>query len=805
MAAENDAGKGCPAGMWPSAKGACSPAGADPEAMKSIPPLEALPPLDQTRFCGGDPVRVCGKDEKGCGPGQMPALADMAGKKGDCIPVGVPWTCPPGFIKDPNDPQPMPRCIADPSACPTSKWPAIAAGQTAIYVDASAALGGNGSKSKPFTTIHTGMKLAPVGAVVAVAAGTYTGGFAIGRDVQLRGVCAAKVTVKAGTQNFVLGADNPHATKSLVAGVRITGNTVGVLVLAKLALRRVWVDSAREFGVWLKTANAHVEMDESVVAGTRHGVTDGIGFSAEGGSSFAVGTTRISRNTMAGVTCAQKCKGSLDRVLIDNTRSRKDKRHGRGLIALTGGRVVVTSSRLHKNRATGILTVLGGSHVELRASIIDGTLAEELTGKNGAGIEIQAGTTVALSGVRLAANRGSGLTALGKGAAFVADGLIVDGTTVETTGFGFGSAVATFKGSSGKVHSARLSANPMHCALSFQSSLEVTDALCDATYEPAVDIPRGIAFIASDGQLDLARVRVVDTIHTGIGCVGAGARVRAFNVEVRGCREGKTANAPLGIGVLDGRIDVAGATLIANEGFGLSAIGDGARLQGRGVLVRDTRRMATKHDTGLGATAQDGGLLELAGSVVDQATHVGVAALNNGRVRLFGTTVTKTRGFQPTKGLGWGVHSASVGSELALVSSRIVDNNGTSCGLYDGKVTIDGSVIANTKVGSVVISGDTHTVADGILLVDVKQASVRNTIVTGHQRVGILAEGTNVGDIARVAVSNSGIGIALSKSKGLALADNLLTANQTNLNSSASLPVPKAPAVVKATLPNATP
>ncbi len=62
-----------------------------------------------------------------------------------------------------------------------------------------------------------------------------------------------------------------------------------------------------------------------------------------------------------------------------------------------------------------------------------------------------------------------------------------------------------------------------------------------------------------------------------------------------------------------------------------------------------------------------------------------------------------------------------------------------------------------------------------------------------------------MGDIARVAVSNSGIGIALSKSKGLALADNLLTANQTNLNSSASLPVPKAPAVVKATLPNATP
>ncbi len=110
------------------------------------------------------------------------------------------------------------------------------AADDAVFVDASAAPGGDGTRARPFQTIMDGVNAAKVGATVAIAAGQYREDVILDRSVHLRGRCPAKVQLKPATSPAALVVSEEGS----VGGLEVVGGLVSVLATG-VELRDLWV------------------------------------------------------------------------------------------------------------------------------------------------------------------------------------------------------------------------------------------------------------------------------------------------------------------------------------------------------------------------------------------------------------------------------------------------------------------------------------------------------------------------------------------------------------------------------------
>ncbi|MBI4703320.1 MAG: DUF1565 domain-containing protein, partial [Deltaproteobacteria bacterium] len=157
--------------------------------------------------CGGDETApaggtagTLGLDDGTCQPAGIPPEMCAAGFEPDgkqgCEPILPPKPCPKGQMAVPGEASCRPVM-----PCPPGKWGELPVDEATEHVDGSYAGGdSDGSAAKPWTTIGEAVKAAAPGALVAVAAGTYTEDVLIkGKAVRLWGVCSEKVTI-AGTE-----------------------------------------------------------------------------------------------------------------------------------------------------------------------------------------------------------------------------------------------------------------------------------------------------------------------------------------------------------------------------------------------------------------------------------------------------------------------------------------------------------------------------------------------------------------------------------------------------------------------------
>jgi hypothetical protein len=150
------------------------------------------------------------------------------------------------------------RTLGVPAA---GKWGDIAVESDTQHVDASFGGTSTGSAAAPWKTIQSAVAAATDGAIVAVAAGTYSENLVIDRTLTLWGIGAAAVSIEGGTG----AAIRIDAGAVEVRGVAVTGMS-GLSIGSDAALREVRVHDCAGHGIDVG-AGGSVSMEASLVEG----------------------------------------------------------------------------------------------------------------------------------------------------------------------------------------------------------------------------------------------------------------------------------------------------------------------------------------------------------------------------------------------------------------------------------------------------------------------------------------------------------------------------------------------------------
>lgn len=182
-----------------------------------------------------------------------------------------------------------------------------AADPTNIYVDASAAAGGNGSSAFPYQTINDGIAAVNAGGTVHVAAGTYPETLYITKALTLSGAGAGSTIITASGD-----ASGPYSAASLIgvdvngltlegftlqttgagpttAGIDVFDTTLGATPSTNITIQNVTVDqqdSGNSSGVYLVDVNTATISNVTVTSATT--TRTGAGILLLGGSNLTV-------------------------------------------------------------------------------------------------------------------------------------------------------------------------------------------------------------------------------------------------------------------------------------------------------------------------------------------------------------------------------------------------------------------------------------------------------------------------------------------------------------------------------------
>ncbi len=222
--------------------------------------------------CGGGGG---GPKQTDCGPGTA------LGTNGMCMPSTRP---------------------IDARGCVGKYGPITETATNTIFVDATAAAGGDGSAAHPFRSVMPAVDAAPAGATVAIAAGTYTENVAIAKALTVEASCARDVIIDGGVTITGTGMVVIH-------GIGIHGGTPGVsIAAAPTELRWDEITRSHGTGVVIDGADAHL-LDSEVTAtdAVQSGpdLTDaGSGIIARNASTIEVRNSIINMNRKIGVDVA---------------------------------------------------------------------------------------------------------------------------------------------------------------------------------------------------------------------------------------------------------------------------------------------------------------------------------------------------------------------------------------------------------------------------------------------------------------------------------------------------------------------
>ncbi len=655
-----------------------------------------------------------------------------------------PVECEDGYLDDRGS------CV--PQACGVGDWGDIELTADAVFVDAAAADGGDGSQEAPFTNIQQGLDAGT--GMVAVAAGTYVENLTLG-DAQdgviLAGRCFEMVTVDGS-------GSSDHEATILAEGAAESGWTVSGLS----------VTGGAEYGVSLMSGALSLS-DCDVYENYKRGV----------GAAYS--ESALSLRSVA-----------IRDIATDPDGSTVGGWYGRGLQAFDGAEVVAEDVQIEGCTTVSVLVSGSGTSLSLDGGSVNGTSADP-DGQLGMGVMVQGDASFTGSGLDITGSHVSGAVANGgtmnltdvvitdtaagmdsfaRGLwAYGADLTVQDVEVHDTEGLGVsGSAGSTIQGAGLTVTGSRMweSADGYFAAgvaLYGGSVVELAQVSIDDCdiyglwgFEKGTDahitelsvtntvglseVGAATAVVASQGAaLDLSDTELLDNDGAGITVIEAGSTITVEDLTVTGTSAGDVgAGATINVGE-GGTFSGSAVVISDNQGSGLASMGAGSTLILSSCTVSNTlpNDETIILDPSVGGSAMEGGRLELTDCAISETDGAGVIAQEAGSVAvLVDATIEDTQG---SDGFGYGVEAAAGGAveitrgsiERASTIGLVITGEGSSA-------TVSGLTISDT------LSSGEKDLGYGIQVNDGGALVASELTITGSTQAGIavLDEGSSV-------------------------------------------------------------
>ncbi len=435
----------------------------------------------------------------------------------DAYPEGGPRDCAEGEAHFPGEPDCRP--VGD--ACPTGRFAdTLPSGAATIFVDPTAAAGGDGSMGAPFSSLSSVRWTSlSSGDVVALSKGSHEGTIPLRGGVTVIGACAR--------DTILTGVDAPVPAVVLAASTGEPGT-----------LRNVTIDAPRQAGV--STDGAHAIAVEGVVV---HGTTpfgvvsysggemtlsdvaisDTVAGDAGGGYPISVTDGHLSaervvvqRGMEAGMVLAIDAAAELEDVAILDTEPNAARLVGRGMILQQGAQVSASGLYMSGNRELSIDAHDAATTLTLEDVVIADTQPAERGGTGGGGILLKGG--VQLTATRMLVANGTDDAIYAEGGAVTLGQVVLRdmeptastgllGRGIELQG---GVALTATQVMIDRVHEIGLYALG-------SSTADLTDFLIrDVAARPSDDT-KGVGLVVRDGaSLTAARLVVERAVEVGI-------------------------------------------------------------------------------------------------------------------------------------------------------------------------------------------------------------------------------------------------------------------------------------------------
>ena len=772
----------CPPGEWPNDNGECQPAG--------LPLDMPCPPGERLRDDGG--CQPAGVPPEDCGDGFAPD------GNGGCDAILPAEDCQKGQMAIPGE-----TVCHDVATCGADAYgdipvdPATTQFVNQAYVGADS----NGSEAKPWKTIQEGIDAAVAGAIVAVAAGTYSEDAIIeDRPVVLWGRCPALVEVAGtGAELAAVQILGGNAATSEVRGLAVSGAFVGVAVVgaSDVVVDRAWIHETGDIGISItdELGPTSARVTASLIEAT-HTIGVNIIASDVKLAGIVVRDVRVAGGESANGIEVQADVYTNTRASVQITASVIERAHDVGVYVsgsnaeLSG--VVVRDILSGGTGEGGIgIAVEDNAQINERSEML--VTASVVERANGVGVFIS-GSNAELSGVVVRDIQGNGGGLGGRGITVQSDlmtqersqvhvaasvvertnfiGMLVAGADMELSGV----VVRDIQtdGSAGSGQGIAVQSAPQ---ANERASLQVTASVVERTHEA------GISVLGADAELSGVVVRdilpdvagkfgggiyvqdddetneraslqvtasVVERTHT-TGVLVGGSVAELVGVVVRDILPDDAGNFGAGVVVHDGfktneRASVQIIASVVERAHEVGVVVSGSDADLMGVVVRDV----LPSGAGLGGTgisiqkamkADERADVQIIASVVERAHQSGVAVWGSDAKLV--AVVVRDIASDGSGRLGTGIQvqrdpSTNALGTLHILASIVERTHEAGVLVYNADATIEGLIVRNTSANGEGQFGD------GIVVWahhDPAQATITGSVLDSNARAGLASWG----------------------------------------------------------------
>lgn len=564
----------------------------------------------------------------------------------------------------------------------------------------------------------------------------------------------------------------------------------------KLDLRRVRMHAGRDIALAVVTGSAAV-VEEALIDQTRAEKKTGRGgwgVAVLDGSQVVLAGLRLHRNREIALYAAGK--GSLldaRQVAVQHTLPSdqvwQDTRGGRALHVEAGATVVLDRALFEHNRERAVLVAGAGSTLKAADIRIADTLPDLHGDSQGRALHVNTGGQVTLERAWLHRNRDVGAFVYEPGTLLQATDLLVQDTRPSGGAVALGRGLIVRGGASAKLLRVRLSGNRDTGMMVNEpgSTLEATDLLIDGTLPRQADQTEGRGLdIGVSAVADLRRARISGNRSVGVLVTGAGTRVRMRDVTVdaTGLEESSYVGGK-GLGVFNGaQVRAERVRVHRNREVGVQVDGPQTRLWLADASITQTQPNGFLK-FGRGAHLANGAHTRFDGVVVRGNHEVGVAVWSS-TLDGVGMRVEDTLYRLDGGGLGAGVVASkaldsAIEPQVRLFSTVVARNYALGVAIDGGALELDAVVVTDTRPQRYGQPDETRPEqwrADGLTVV-YGSVAVRDSLLIGNPRAGVLLLATPGASMARSEISGGLFGVVLQngaslKAEGMAIHDNTL-------------------------------